>query len=241
MHIQSFVSSRFNHSHTPFFLSQVFGVTVEDNGTWEQRPLNELAAEYYQFFDDWLTDHFGGLNSVIQWEKFYIYLADKLVSFSGPSEKFGPKATRINVDQVLVPTVPEIFNVCRLFYQALGGLRNAVPDGQHRMAAMVGLLFGYKIVTDGGHLPPRFFSHDKSHFGLFTETIGDDTEELQYGLGNDDHRKLMSSVLAKFSQKATVRVVVPKLSSEFEMVSERFSRVRTESQSLHKPRVLNDL
>ena len=207
---------------------------VNDDDTWKTRPLNELAAEYYLYFDEWLTRHFGGLKSVLQWEKFYVYLAHKVRDKAFSNRRHGEKGLRIDLDRVLVPTTPEIFNVCRLLYQALGGLRNAVPDGQHRIAGMVRLLFGYEIKTDSRAKPPRSFRYEKTHFGLLTE----ESEDNQ---GDDNLSTKMTSVLEKLSVEATVRIVVPTVTSEFEIESEGYSMVRTESQSQTKPRCLSDV
>jgi hypothetical protein len=136
--------------------------------------------------------------------------------------------------------MPDIFNVCRLLFQALGGLRNAVPDGQHRLAGMVRVLFGFEIVTESREQPPRSFRYEETHFGIFTGSSEEGLEEVDNGPSQNDSTTLMSAVLSKLSNTAVVRIVVPTVTSRFEIESERFSRVRTESLSHVKPRVLSD-
>jgi hypothetical protein len=223
----------------PDFFLQVFGVEV-DLDDWIGRPLNEITAEYYQYFDEWLTTYFGGLKSVTEWEKFFIHLAQKVVelkpiNYQAETDEVGKNPEQIgqiDLDLVLVPSTPYIFNVCRLLLQALGGLRNAVPDGQHHIAGMVRLLFGYEIVLNGRTMPPRSFSYDRTHCGYLVDRSLPDMES---------ERSRMSSVLAKISEKATVRIYVPTKINNFETDSEGYSRVRTESQSKTKARVLCDV
>jgi hypothetical protein len=221
----------------PDVFLQVFGVEV-DLDNWIGRPLNEITAEYYQFFDDWLTTYFGGLKSVTEWEKLFIHLAQKVaelkpINYSANEGGKSPEQVgQIDLDMVLVPSTPYIFNVCRLLLQALGGIRNAVPDGQHRIAAMVRLLFGFDIIFNGRTVPPRSFKYDKTHGGYLEDRYLPDMES---------ERSRMSSVLAKISEKATVRIYVPTKINDFETETEGYSRVRTESQSKTKARVLCDV
>ena len=190
--------------------------------------MNELTAEFFQFFDEWLTKYFGGLTSVDQWEQFYIHLVGKVsnLRLSDRSVAEGHHViTEIDTDNVLVPKVPDIFNLCRLMYHALTGLRIALPDGQHRIAAIVRLLTGYEIVFNGTEHPPRSFRWGITFIDLMLEVPGED----------------QSSILAKLSIQATVRIIVPTRTADFETECERYSRVRTISQAKAKPRVLSDV
>lgn len=207
-----------------------------DEDKWDDRPLTEITAEYYQYFDKWITTYFGGLKSVTQWEKLYLHLAQKVVELKplrNSEDEVEKETEQIDLDSVLVPSAPCIFNVCRLFLHALGGLRNAVPDGQHRIAGMVRLLFGNEIVWDGRMKPPRSFSYEKTHCGYL--------RWRRFAPGEESDRARISSVLAKISEEATVRIFVPTKINDFETDSEGYSLVRTDSQAKTKPRVLSDV
>jgi hypothetical protein len=210
----------------PDFALQVFGLDV-DPDRWKDRPINEITAEYYLFFHDWIQTYFGDLKSLLQWERLYIHLVEKVVKLTSISSE-----RSIDTDQVLVPPPPDIFNVCRLLLQALGGLRNAVADGQHRIAGMVRLLFGDEIVWNGRMKPPLYFSYERTHGGClqqsFVPTTESDTERL-------------SSILSRMCGEASVRIFVPSEINEFESDSVRYSLVRSESQSKTKARVLSDV
>ena len=225
-------SCRVETPHTlPLSFIQFFGLTLstaaDGQDNWMDRPMNELTAEFFQFFDEWLTKYFGGLTSVDQWEQFYIHLVGKVsnLRLSDRSVAEGHHViTEIDTDNVLVPKVPDIFNLCRLMYHALTGLRIALPDGQHRIAGMVRLLTGYEIVFNGTGRPPRSFKYGN------------------YVLSpREDPRVRVSKLLAKISIKATVRIFVPMRTADFETECERYSRVRTISQAKAKPRVLSDV
>jgi hypothetical protein len=212
----------------------VFGVEVPSTN-WKGRPINEITAEYYQYFDEWLTTYFGGLKSVTQWEKFYIHLAERVVELQPVhynGGEVGKTIGKIDLDCVLVPSTPSIFNVCRLLLHSLGGLRNAVPEGQHLLAGMVRLLFGYEIVLNGRMKPPHCFSYERTH-GRYLER--------RYLPGTESKRTRLSTVLANVSEQATVRIYVPTKIKDFESDSEGYSKVRTESQAKAKPRVLSDV
>ena len=170
-----------------------------------------------------------------EWEKFYIHLVQKVLKLTPIHSKENETDTPpgpIDLDHVLVPSTPYIFNVCRLLLHALGGLRNAVPDGQHRIAGMVQLLFGHEIVWDGLMNPPRYFKYEKTHGGLVHKGF------LPY---TESNTTPWSSVLSQICIEASVRIFVPTKTNDFESECVAYSLLRSESQSKTKPRVLSDV
>jgi len=211
-------------------LVQVLGVTIKDEAKWSDRSLLQLTAEYYQFFDCWLTDYFGGLQNPLDWDRFYIYLVGKAAEMINQEN---PGLPEVDVKQVLVPPLTDICRCCRLLYNALGRLRNAITDGQHRTTSMVELLTGFNIRFNSRKDPSRWFGQEDSHGGVFDMRPNRPLPR--------DQKENFRKVLGKLSGKVTVRVMMPSSIDKFEEESMKYSKMRATSVSETKPRVLCDV
>lgn len=214
-------------------------ITEED---FEQRPLCEITAEYYHYFDEWLNQFFDGLKSVQSWRLLFCHLAKQVTMKLRSSNSQGDNNLANKWRDILIPPATCIVGNCRLLYQALGGLRNAVPDGQHRIAGMIRVFTGYQISpVDSRKNPPRSFEFDKTFHGwtrVPTKDLATDTEKLNVEKAID---KKMTALMARVVEQVTVRILVPYLSKHLEKESESYSKVRADSQAKTKPRVLRDV
>jgi hypothetical protein len=187
-----------------------------------------LAAEYFHKLDCWLDAHFEGLKTLGDWGKFYVHLVRILVMMANADANKKQKFVIVE-DDIVMPKEAHLFKACRLLFQAVVKHRIAVPDGQHRMAAMVELLSGWKITLDPKRMPPKGFEPG-DHCGI----VGN------YEIG-PPLRRAFSKILEALCGKVVVRVILPPQVFYFEPISIEYSRVREESQSKHKPRVLVDV
>ena len=193
-----------------------------------------LLAQYFDKLDSWLD----GFDLVTPggWESLYATLAEKLIAPTIP-DRLGAIASAgsgsqpsMAVDQLFMPsTTSDIFKLCRLLFQALVPLRIAVPDGQHRIAAMIEVLAGWTITIKPLGIPPKGFE-PSDHHGLVSK--GKEHTNIQEGFKH---------LLKIMSGKVTARVMVPNALGSFEQQCIEYSRFRDESQSQHKPRVLVDM
>lgn len=196
-----------------------------------ETSLTALTAEWFQFLENWLDKFFESLHSYGEWTRFYCFLAIKMKEQMKLLSRFG----ELEVDKILVPPAGSICNVCRLLFQAICPIRIAVPDGQHRLVALLHLLTGHAIAKDSNKTPPRFFIHDPRHGGLFGS-------EVDFPFRNElDKRKRLTDLLSSVCSPATIRVLVPTETGDFEKGCERFSMGRIESQNHTKPRYLRDV
>lgn len=173
-----------------------------------------MVAEYFYQLNSWLNANFGGLKKISDWELLYIRLVKILVALR-PQEM-----EMIDVNKIIMPIHNDIFQACRLMYQAIVPLRTGFADGQHRVAAMVELLGGWKIKVDITQTPPRSFARDASW--------SDQTHDFD---------KLLQTLS---SDKVLVRIVETD-ETNLEIKGVEYSQMREKSQSLHKPRVLVDV
>ena len=127
---------------------------IKDRPSDENKEKADIVAEYFCEMNCWLDTYFGGLTSCDDWEKFYVHLVRLVAKRANVHKK---EEDKIDVDKVIMPEVRDLFQACRLMYQSLGTLRNAIPDWQHRMAAMVELLTGWKIGVEPRRIPVRGF------------------------------------------------------------------------------------
>jgi hypothetical protein len=175
-----------------------------------------MVADYLHELNAFLEERFGGLKEVEHWEKLYIHLARIVVTQKNDKCKH-QKEFRVNPNHVFMPKSQDIFQACRLMYQAIVPLRMGIPDGQHRVAAMMEIMTGWKIVVQTRDIPPRVFKREST------------TDE-----------EVLTRALSSASNRVMGRIFVPK-SHDIENESERYSKMREESQSKHKPRVLVDV
>ena len=210
----------------------MFDGTLDPN---EQRKnMAHLLAQYFDKLESWLA----GFNLMTPggWESLYATLADKLIVPTMP-DKLGAIASpdsgrqpSIAIDQVFMPsTAGDIFKLCRILFQALVPLQIAVPDGQHRIAAMMELLAGWTITIKPLGIPPKGFE-PSDHHGLVSK-----------GKEDTDIEEDFKQLLKVMSGKVTARVMVPTALDSFEQQCIEYSRFRDESQFQHKPRVLVDM
>lgn len=194
----------------------------------EKKPEAVLVAEYFYNLDSWLDTYFGGLKDPGDWELLFVHLVRIVVELANDDQT---DAEQIDQDQIIMPKLRNIFQACRLMYQAIGGLRTAVPDGQHRVAAMIELLSGWKITVEPRNIPPKVFA-EGDHSGL--------------AKGNRDIMKKKNTtkdfneILNTLAGKVTIRILRPE-TADLEKKGEEYSLVREQSQSKHKPRGFVDV
>jgi hypothetical protein len=195
-----------------------------------------LTAEYFHRLQYWLEKNYDNLRTVESWEKLFIHLACILAEMANDQND---KEYNIEVNKIMVPTVQDLFQMCRLMYQAIGTLRTGICDGQHRMGAVLNLLCGWKIkqVTPVDvKMPPMMFvaRDEESNF-----------DKNEYIFDQDSENKLREKyqqILNSLSGKVVVRVMVPDGNdNDFQKKSVSYSFGRDDSQRSHKPRVLVNL
>jgi hypothetical protein len=206
------------------FFSQVFGFPTSHSQREIEKSTHPavLVASYLENLDCWLDAYFDGLKTVDSWQRFYVHLVRKLVFLTSGGLK---KEDCIDANLIVMPRVRDIFHVCRLLYQAIGKLRIAVPDGQHRMAAMIELLSGWQITVESRKIPPKAFVREEQYL---------QEEDAEITLSKFER------TLKTLCGKVMVRVLTPETNA-LESESEVYSHIREISQSKHKPRVLADV
>jgi hypothetical protein len=213
------------------FSSQILGTNLLPRD--QNKPGAVLVAEYFHQLDSWLDAYFDGLKSLRNWQFFYVHLVRILVNEANEGRADEGK---IDVNQILVPRVTDIFQACRLMYQAIGRLRTAVPDGQHRMAALVEFLSGWKITVEARNIPPRAFLKG-DHCGIAPDcqnSFVDASKEMET-------MEKFEGILKTLAGKVVVRVMLPQSIENLEVRSEQYSAIRERSQAKRKPRVLVDV
>ena len=190
-----------------------------------------LLAEYYHSMDCWLETNFEGLQSIDSWKKFYVHLTRELVDYA--NEQKGRKI-EIQKENIVMPENLELFKACRLMWQAQVRLRNGIPDGQHRVAAMMDLLEGWTLTVDPTTIPPRTFVPRICSRG---ERIVPDQNKFQYPNGTSELNKLLQTMRGT----AIACVMHVERTMLLEKESIKYSILREVSQSQHKPRVFMDM
>jgi hypothetical protein len=192
-----------------------------DHEDTSSRATHFATANYYNDLTTWLNFHFDGLNSVDSLERFYIHLVDLVSDNANQHYKKGGKNIEVDWKQVVMPGPTEIFKVCRLLWQALVPIRNGVPDGQHRIAAMMKLLENWSITIHPTTTPPKTFVEDEKNYPNLNEKLDD--------------------ILFTLQGKAMTRVIFPDRIGQMEEESQKYSLMREVSQSRHKPRMFKDM
>lgn len=196
-----------------------------------------LVAEYFHQLDSWLDTYFGGLRHIDDWESLFIHLAHIVANMANSDGR--DDGEKVDVKFLVMPKPWNIFQATRLMYQAIGRLRTGVPDGQHRMAAMIELLCGWKITVDPSMIPAKTFAPG-DHSGLANElgtTVMGGQEVPNFHMTRV--RDALGKILHCLKRKVTVRVIRPH-TAELESQGEEYSQIREQSQSQHKPRGLVD-
>ena len=132
----------------------------------------------------------------------------------------------IDVNMVIMPRVNDIFQACRLMYQAIAPIRISVIDGQHRIAVMLEYLTHWIIDVDPSKQPPLAFVRGTGY-------------AAHYGRSERDRRDILDQYLKNCGLQSTVRIVQTN-SNNLEVEGQAYSLVREISQSLHKKRSLVD-
>lgn len=133
--------------------------------------------------------------------------------------------TDIDWKKIVFPNLPDLFQVCRLLFQANVDVRIGIIDGQHRICAMMQLLTGWSIEIQANSIPPKVFKHQP----LFKQSMETEREEFDQLLAT------MSLTLV------SVRILVAGSTRDMEDYAVAYSKAREDSQSKKKPRVLMDV
>lgn len=195
------------------------------------KPEALLVAEYFDRLNSWLGAYFGGLQSTENWEWFYVHLVRIVVGIANAGNS--AEDSEIDMNQVIMPKVNDPFQACRLMYQAIGRLRNAVSDGQHRMAAIVQILSGWTIKIESSKIPPKAFVRGGEQSALVAVMSDNPTDDMEA-------RNYFTTILNKLAGRVMVRILRPG-TSELDFKGEEYSFVREVSQSKHKARVTVDV
>jgi hypothetical protein len=206
--------------------SQIMGIKVKHR---KNKPEAAIVAEYFADLDYWLDKNYDGLQKHSDWEKFYVQLVHTLVALT--NEKY-PNELQIDPSYVVMPTKKYIFQACRLMYQAIGKLRTAFADGQHRMASIIKLFTGWESKVQPRKSPPRAFV--KGYHAGIAET---EPESKVMDTNEDSLAAKFDKVLETMDCKVIVRVFTP-LTGELEAQSQAYSNIRMESQANHQARIL---
>jgi hypothetical protein len=190
----------------------------------EHKKIAVLIGEYFERLNLWLNLHFDGLKTTDYWEDVYIHLVRMVVKLAN-AEKPAPEDV-IDVDAVIMPRANDLFQACRLLYQAIGPLRISVIDGQHRIAVMLKYLTHWTIDVDPTQRPHVAFVRGR--------------EYTDYDWNTQDGRDKLDEYLKKCGFSTTVRIVQTMNNSNLEDEGQAYSLVREISQSLHKKRSLVD-
>jgi hypothetical protein len=211
---------------------QLFGTSLSKEDL--NADVHMLFAEYLNTLRLWIDTHFNGLQTMENWKKFYIYLAQEVcgtANMKAVGERRNDK--KIDSDYIAFPKNTDIIHVCRLLFQTLVNLRVGMADGQHRICAMMNLLSGWSVTVNTKTVPPKTFQHG-DHFGIvdYNKTAGERDEEVA---------EKINLILPIMYTKVSVRTVLCDDTATFESFSVKYSQVRLDSQAKHKPRVLVDV
>ena len=124
---------------------------------------------------------------------------------------------------VVMPSEKDIFKACRLLWHAISRIRNGIPDGQHRIAAMMKVLENWSVTVDPTKTPPKTFVEVKT--------------PLHQG---KDMEGYYDTVLKTLKGRATTCLIFPTI-DKMEQESMQYSLMREVSQSHHKPRMFKDM
>jgi hypothetical protein len=187
----------------------------------ESKMEAEIVGEYFSRLNLWLDAYFEGLRTIDKWELFYVHLVCIVVKIA--SARSTHQDDPIDVNNVVMPRVNDLFQACRLMFQAIGSLRIAISDGQHRMAVIMNLLSGLTIKFVSSDNPPQAFVKVEDH-----------TDDVKARV---DFTKLLTKLA---SGRVTVRILQTN-TSQLEVDGIAYSLVREVSQSHHQARGLRDM
>jgi hypothetical protein len=190
----------------------------------QHKRIAVLVGEYFERLNLWLDSNFEGLKTTENWEDFYIHLVRMVVKLAN-AEKTAEEEV-IDVNTVIMPRVNDLFQACRLMYQAIGPLRISVIDGQHRIAVMIKYLTHWTIDVDPTKRPPVSFVRGTDY--------NDQDRNTEDGINKLDQ------YLRNCGLTTTLRIVQTKVLSNLEVEGQAYSLVREISQSRHKKRSLVD-
>jgi hypothetical protein len=202
-------------------MQQMFGRKKKKDDDSKKEAV--LLGEYFERLNLWLETYFEGLKISEDWEDLYIHLVRMVVKLAN-AEKTAEEDV-IDVNMVIMPRVNDIFQACRLMYQAIAPIRISVIDGQHRIAVMLQYLTHWIIDVDPSKRPPLAFVRG--------------TDYADYCRNERDLREILEQYLKKCGLHSTVRIVQTN-SNNLEVEGQAYSLVREISQSLHKKRSLVD-
>jgi hypothetical protein len=188
-----------------------------------EKPFTTVMATYFSVYSRFLDTSFNGLETTHDWEKFYVYLVKKSIRMT--KMVTDKRNTDIDWKKIVFPNVPDLFQVCRLLFQANVDVRIGIIDGQHRICAMMQLLTGWSIEIQANSIPPKVFKR-QPHLKQSMETERNEFDQLL---------STMTSTLV------SVRTLVAESTREMEDYAVAYSKAREDSQSKKKPRVLMDV
>lgn len=174
--------------------------------------------------NSFLTGCFGELKKYTDWKELYIYLASRVAKANSSVQLDEEKpVTQIDGD-VAVPQPGDIVGVCRVLFQSLVSPRVCIPDGQHRMLALLCTLLGFAVKEDSDKEPMRFFERSATSDNML---FSDDIEE---------RTKAFETYTSIAYAQSMVSVCVPGSRFEFnkknfENLSQELSALREESSN----------
>jgi hypothetical protein len=208
-------------SNCNFFMQQLLRHDMEKED--ESKKEAEIVGEYFFRLNLWLDAYFEGLRTIDKWELFYVHLVGIVVKIANAQST--DQGDQIDANNVVMPRVNDIFQACRLMYQAIGSLRIALSDGQHRMAAILNLLSRWTIKIESRKFPPKAFVREL-----------DSTDEVTARLY---FKTLLENLADNLAGRVMVRILAPN-THFLEEDGVGYSLERERSQSHHKKRGLLD-
>jgi hypothetical protein len=203
-------------------------------------PVNAWFTTYLRVLDKWLSIRFNGLKTIEDWKAFYAYLAKAVVR----KENHYAKIKIANKDIVL-PNLTDLFQVCRLLFQAMVKVRIGVADGQHRMCAMIHLLTGWSVTVQAHKIPPKTFNRG-APYGLGTENPDANIIKMSPRSMSEHFNnilKTMANPVTVLTVMATSNNHLHRRPSPADILrcAVGYSKVREVSQAAKKPRLLVDV
>ena len=182
-------------------------------------PLSWLRNTSTGFTTGW-KQHLRALGLQRVGRFFYVVLV-RVVATLANMDNNNPNE-QIEANEILVPPLPDLLQLCKLMYHAISNLRFGICDGQHRMGAILHALFDWQIMT----IYPVAEDQPLTTFAKCGRVLQSDK---------------LGPVLLSLSAEVMVWVILPPSVTDWVSTSVSYSLGREDSQRSHKPWVLVNL
>lgn len=181
--------------------------------------------------NSFFTTGFDKLVKYESWVELYIYLASRVVDDDNEI-LFGDEVLTEIHEKLIIPAPCDIVGVCRVLFQSIVTAKVCIPDGQHRVLAMLCALSGFTMKEDSDVVPMRFF--ERQQLGnLFSTDVGEATTAFGWRTS-----KLSSGVMIQICLPSDQKVFNKRY---FERISQEVSLTRETSSGTKKEYSLVDV